>query len=311
MTLRTRALLVALVSAMVLLVLLGVFLTTYQEHARVERNVALTEALSVRTSRLRTALFDYLLQPQPDRRSRVADQFEDFDGLLEREASAVAESIRNDALSTPVWASVRRLAGDLQAQIAEGRGPETDPGHAERDRRNADRILEDSHALAISVSQLRERAVAGLLATTAQRKARLGYLTGRHGWLGARVFPGLPADHSGPRASNPCGRDPHRSRRDPPAPQEPAQGRIRRIGGCLRPDAGSAPGDHGLARSAGGRDRRAHPGRARPARKRRAAAAGDGGQPLCRLRVGAGQRPDATEPEHRRHSGLVRGRVGA
>ena len=188
MTLSTRAWLVAFASASIFLTLLGFFLVTYQERTRIEHDLTLTESLSVRTSQLRTSLFDYLLHPQPDRRSLAEARLKDFDGFLEREAADVAESIRTDEQLSPVWASVRRSTGDLRGHVAEGGGPETEPGRGERDRRHADRILEDSHALAISVSELREHAVARFLATTAREKLALSVLLAGTAGLGLGFF---------------------------------------------------------------------------------------------------------------------------
>ena len=109
MRLRTRARLVALVSSLVFLALLGLFLLAYQDKLQTQRDLAVSETLSVQTTQLRTALFGYLLHPQAEPRVQVEAQFQVLTGLLERQAPAIDASIRDDERTAYAWESVRRL----------------------------------------------------------------------------------------------------------------------------------------------------------------------------------------------------------
>ena len=188
MTLRTRARLVALVSALVFLALLGVFLAAYQERTRTARDLALTESLTLQTAQFRTDLFGYLLDPQRLERAQVETQFAALADLLVRQAPAIAEAVRGDEQNRSAWENIRRLVGDMRARFAELGGGVTDPRLAERDRRTTDLIRVNSHSLVLYGRQLRSHAVAGFLAAAARESQTLGALLAGMVGLGLGLF---------------------------------------------------------------------------------------------------------------------------
>ena len=188
MTLRRRARLLALVSVLVALALLGLFLLTYQARIHTERALILTESLAFETTQLRTSLFDYLLHPQSQPRAPVEAQFETLRGLLTREAGAIADAARVDAQARYAWESVRRLADALQALFAEVGGAASDPRLTERDRRTTDLLLVDSHALILLVRQLRHQANVALLAATSRQNLTLSLLLAGMSAVGLALF---------------------------------------------------------------------------------------------------------------------------
>ena len=188
MTLRTRARLLALISVLVFLTLLGVFLIADREKAQAERDLALAESLIFQTIQLRTALFDFLLRPQTQPRSQAEGQFDLLQDLLKEQAGAIERAIRNDSQTRYAWDGVHRLIGEMQALFAElghGRG---DPRFAERDQRTVDLILVDGHSLILFVSQLRHRAGSGFVQATARENLALGLLLAGLAGLGLGLF---------------------------------------------------------------------------------------------------------------------------
>uniref|UniRef100_UPI0025CDD16F hypothetical protein n=1 Tax=Thiocapsa sp. TaxID=2024551 RepID=UPI0025CDD16F len=84
MTLRRRAQLIALVSALVFLALLGLLLVNHRDWSQSARSLALTNTLNVDVIQLRTALFGYFLRAQDYSRAPVESQFETIVDLLTR-----------------------------------------------------------------------------------------------------------------------------------------------------------------------------------------------------------------------------------
>ena len=188
MTLRARARLLALVSILVFLALLGALSIAYLAKTQAERDLALTESLIFQTIQLRTAVFDSLLRPQTQPRSQAEGQFEALEGLLKEQAGAIDASIRNDGQTRYAWEGVHRLTQEMRALFAElGRG-RGDPRLAERDQRTADLILVDGHSLILFVSQLRHRAGLGFVQATAWENLALGALLAGLAGLGLMLF---------------------------------------------------------------------------------------------------------------------------
>ncbi|WP_020507047.1 diguanylate cyclase [Lamprocystis purpurea] len=171
MTLHTRARIVALVSALVLLMLLGLFMVTYEARTRVERDLALTGSLRAQITQLRTAVFDHLLHPAGDRRAPVATAFTAIDLLLEREAGTIAVLAENNAQVARDWNDLRQSVNHLHRHF-----PAHESGVADGGVVIADRILADSDALARSMNQVLHHAVEQLIAVTAREKLALGVL---------------------------------------------------------------------------------------------------------------------------------------
>ena len=185
MTLRARARLIGLVSALVSLVLLGLLGIASQERARTERDLALADALAFETTQLRTALFGYLLQPQSQTRAPVAAQFRVLDDLLERTAT---RALRADEQTRYAWEGARRLAGGLGEHFAKSGDTGTDQRFAERDRRTAELMLMDTHSLILFVRQMRHRANARFIAAGARVNLTLVVLVAVMSVLGLTLF---------------------------------------------------------------------------------------------------------------------------
>lgn len=188
MRLRTRSRLAALVSTVVFLVLLGLFLLAYQGKLQTQRDLAVTESLSMQTTQLRTGLFGYLLHPQFEPRAQVEAQFRVLKALLEREASAIDASIRDDEQTRYAWEGVRRLVDEGQRLFADLGGARTDPRFTERDARTTDLILVDSHSLILFVSQIRYRASERFLRASSWENLTLGALLAGIAGLGLTLF---------------------------------------------------------------------------------------------------------------------------
>ena len=135
MTLRRRAQLVALVSVLVFLALLALFLVTYRAQIQCERDLVLTNALSLEITQVRTALFGYLLHPEDQPRALVEAQFENLGELLTRETTSIADAIRRDQGASYAWEEVRRLADEMRTLFAELTGSRRESRFAERDER--------------------------------------------------------------------------------------------------------------------------------------------------------------------------------
>lgn len=178
------------VFALIVLTLLGALMAVNQERVGAERDLALTVALTMRIVQMRTALFDYLLDPQPQSRRQAQDELAGLAGLLEREAGGIAAAIRHDRETRYAWESVRRLTGELQAFFGELEvdGARPDPRLAERHRRTVDLILVDSHALFLFVSQLRQRAGARAVQAIGRQNLALGVLLAGAGGLVLAFF---------------------------------------------------------------------------------------------------------------------------
>ncbi len=188
MKLRARARLLALVSVLVFLTLLGALLIADQEKSQAERDLGLTESLIFQTIQLRTALFDSLVRPQTQPRSQSETQFDLLQGLLERESGAIDAAIRNDPQTRYAWESVRRLVREIRELYAELGHAGADPGLAERDRRTTDLILVNGHSLILFVSQLRHRAGSGFLQATAWENLALAVMLAGLAGLGLLLF---------------------------------------------------------------------------------------------------------------------------
>jgi PAS domain S-box-containing protein len=188
MTLRARARLLALVSALVFVALLGVFAVTYQERTRTARDLGLTESLTLQTAQLRTVLFGYLLDPQAQSRAQVEAQFSVLGDLLVRQAPAIADASRGDEQNRYTWENIGRLVGDMQALLAQLGDAQTDPRFKDRDRRTTDLIRVNSHTLILYGRQLRYRAVDGFLAAAARENLTLGVLLAGMAGLGLGLF---------------------------------------------------------------------------------------------------------------------------
>ncbi|WP_295445438.1 ATP-binding protein [uncultured Thiodictyon sp.] len=188
MRLRTRSRLAALVATLVFLALLGLFLLAYRGKLQTQRDLAVTESLSVQIAQLRTELFGYLLHPQLEPRAQVQAQFRVLQGLLERQAPAIDDSIRDDEQTRYAWESVRRLVGEGHALFVDLGGARTDPRLAERDARTADLILADSHSLILYVNQIRYRASERFLRASSWENLTLGALLAGIAGLGLTLF---------------------------------------------------------------------------------------------------------------------------
>ena len=188
MTLRTRARLVALVSGLVFLVLLGLFLYAYRGKLQTQRDLALTESLGFAITQLRTALFGYLVHPQTEPSDQVRAQFRVLTHLLQRAAPVIDASIRDDDQTSYAWAAVRRLVGESEALFADLGGARTDPRLAERDARTVDLLLVDSHAMILFVSQIRYRAGARFLQASSREHLTLSVLLAGLAGLGLALF---------------------------------------------------------------------------------------------------------------------------
>ncbi len=171
MTLHTRARIVALVSALVFLMLLGVFMVTYEARTRVARDLALTGSLRAQITQLRTAVFDHLLHPAGERRAPVATAFTAIDRLLEREAGTIAVMAENNAQVARDWNDLRQSVNHLHRHF-----PANESGVADGGVAITDRILADSDALARSMNKVLHHAVERLIAVTAREKFALGVL---------------------------------------------------------------------------------------------------------------------------------------
>lgn len=176
MTLRTRSRLVALVSGLVFLVLLGLFLYAYWGKIQTQRDLALTESLGLAITQLRTTLFSYLVHPQAEPREQVEAQLTVLNRLLGRLAPSIDASIRYDDQTRYAWEAVRRLVGESQALFADLGGAQTDPRLAERDARTLDLLLVDSHSMILFVSQIRYLAGERFLRASARENLTLDAL---------------------------------------------------------------------------------------------------------------------------------------
>jgi diguanylate cyclase (GGDEF)-like protein/PAS domain S-box-containing protein len=171
MSLRTRTRVVALVSTLVLLTLLGVFMATYRARTQVEQDLALTGTLRAQITQLRTAVFAHLLHPHGDRGTKVKTAFAAIDGLVAQEARTIAGLIENDAEFARDWTNLHQSVDHLRLHF-----PANAPGFAGQDEQIADRILADSDSLARSMNLVLHHAVERLIAVTVREKLVMGVL---------------------------------------------------------------------------------------------------------------------------------------
>lgn len=176
MRLRTASRLVALVSGLVFLTLFGLFALAYRGKVQTQRDLAITESLSLQTTQLRTALFGYLLHPETEPRNQVGSQFKVLQGLLERERPAIDASIRDDEETRYAWERVRRLMDEGQALFADLGEARSNPRLAERAARTNDLLLVASHSLILYVNQIRYRAGERFLRASAEENLTMGAL---------------------------------------------------------------------------------------------------------------------------------------
>jgi signal transduction histidine kinase len=188
MTLRRRARLIALVSALVFLVLLCLLLVSHRDWSQSARNLALTNMLNLEITQLRTALFGHLLHAEDHPRPLVEDQFENIGELLTREAASIAAAIRHDQRSRYAWEEMRRLTDQMRQLFAELDGPGREPRFAERDERTANLLVVDSHALTLLVRQIRFQANARMLVASNRTNLTLGLLLAGVAGLGLWIF---------------------------------------------------------------------------------------------------------------------------
>ncbi len=188
MTLRRRAQLVALVSVLVFLALLALFLVTYRARIQSERDLVLTNALSLEITQVRTALFGYLLHPEDQPRALVEAQFENLGELLTRETTSIAEAIRRDQGARYAWEEVRRLADEMRTLFAELTSSRRESRFAERDERTTNLIVVDSHALILLVRQIRHQANARMIAASRRESLTLGLMLIGMAGLGLGIF---------------------------------------------------------------------------------------------------------------------------
>ncbi|AUB83993.1 diguanylate cyclase [Candidatus Thiodictyon syntrophicum] len=188
MTLRTRSRLVALSSALLFLVLLGVFLVTDQDRTRLKEKLEFSQSLTVQTVKLNRVLALYLLQPRAHPRAEVEAEFAALDGVLQSDGEAIAESIQDDPATRVAWEGLRRLLDDLRARIAGLDGNVAGPQGAQPEGDAPDLILTDSGTLALVTCQLTQGAAERLVTLTAQEKLTLGILLAGMAGLGLGSF---------------------------------------------------------------------------------------------------------------------------
>ena len=188
MTLRRRAQLISLVSVLVFLALLALLLVTYRARTQCERDLALTNALSLDVTQVRTALFGYLLPPEDQPRALVEAQFENLGALLTRERASIAEAIRRDERTRYAWEEVRRLAEEMRTLFADLTGSRRESRFAERNERTTNLIVVDSHALILLVRQIRHQANARMMAASRRESLTLGLMLAGMASLGLGIF---------------------------------------------------------------------------------------------------------------------------
>jgi diguanylate cyclase (GGDEF)-like protein/PAS domain S-box-containing protein len=176
MNLRTRVRLLVLVSALVSLALLEVFLAAYLEKTGADRDLALSESLTAVTLQLRTVLFGHLLSPHTQPQSQVEAQFKIIADLLGPGTQSRAASDAQDADTRYAWEGARRMVGDLRALLADLDAAGTDPRLNARGRQTTERILMDSDALILFVSQIRNRTLDRIFQASTREKRALGLL---------------------------------------------------------------------------------------------------------------------------------------
>ncbi|EGV18464.1 sensor histidine kinase [Thiocapsa marina] len=188
MTLRRRAQLIALVSALIFLALLTVLVVSHRDWSQSARNLALTNALSLEIVQLRTALFGYLLQPAEQPRALVDAQFENISELLTPEALSVAAMIRRNERTRHAWEEVRRLADEMRTLIADLVSSGREPRFAERDERTTNLIVVNSHNLILLMGQIQFQANARMLSASKRTNLALGLLLVGVSGLGFGIF---------------------------------------------------------------------------------------------------------------------------